>query len=619
MMHPVIIALTEQGGKLATTLADGLNGKSAGYRPRCDGLDHIFDAPLPFIQSQFTAGYPIIFIGACGIVIRAIAPFLSSKQQDPPVIVLDEEAQTILPLLGAHHGGIKLANAVKQITGGAIIFTSAGDQTWGVALDAPPEGWTLINPEQAKPVMARLLAGEQAKLKGEESESLADFLTNVPQAADGTVDLIASAHPQKLNGNALHYCPRRYVIGVGCIRDCVPDQLHEFVAATLEANNILPQAILAFGTIDLKEDEPAIRQLAETYHVPLRLFKPSELEAMTPELSEPSTIVYNEVGCHGVSEAAARLMAGENGSLVLPKQKIAEATLAIAKLPLTHNIVTDPTKLGGRATGKLMLVGIGPGQAAWRTPEADQALYEADLVLGYHYYLDLLKVPAERAMRFDLGAEEDRCRMALELAAEGKKIALVSSGDIGIYAMASLVYELCGRSQEAGGVSEAAKRIEIVTALGISAFQAAAALAGAPMGHDFCLISLSDLLTPRETILTRVKAAAMGDFVIAFYNPVSKKRTQLFDDAVDLLRANRPATTPVIIARQLGRPDQTCHITQLETLHSSQIDMFTLVIIGSSQTKTLKSGWGERCYTPRGYMGGYIENKESSIKKAQNA
>ncbi|MBM3525061.1 MAG: precorrin-3B C(17)-methyltransferase, partial [Alphaproteobacteria bacterium] len=255
----------------------------------------------------------------------------------------------------------------------------------------------------------------------------------------------------------------------------------------------------------------------------------------------------------------------------------------------------DPLRVG-RARGRLDIVGIGPGPADWRTPEASHALRAADAVVGYGLYLDLLgmliadKPQHARA----LGEEEARVKLALELAAKGQRVALVSSGDAGIYALATLAHELVERSDD-----PAWRRLEIHGMPGVSAMQAAAARAGAPLGHDFCAISLSDLLTPIETIEERVRAAIAGDFVVAFYNPASQRRREPFHRALALLRAGRPPATPVIVARNLGREGERVEVVELQALDPDRVDMLTLLIVGSSATRIGPSG----VFTPRGYAG----------------
>ncbi|MEO0546972.1 MAG: precorrin-3B C(17)-methyltransferase, partial [Pseudomonadota bacterium] len=331
------------------------------------------------------------------------------------------------------------------------------------------------------------------------------------------------------------------------------------------------------------------------FGVPARFFTAQQLEAETPRLATPSDIVFAEVGCHGVCEGAALAAGGASADLVLAKQKSKRSTVAIAR----SDDVIDP--LGcGRARGHLSVVGIGPGNAEWRSPEVSAMVAHASDLVGYSLYLDLLEDLAAGKTRHDfpLGAEEDRVRHAMELAGQGLDVALVCSGDAGIYAMATLVFELFN----GGGLSYAAARIDVTVAPGISALQAAAARAGAPLGHDFCTISLSDLLTPWESIQTRVKAAAEGDFVIAFYNPVSKRRRTQLAYARDVLLKHRPANTPVILATNLGRPGEAVRIVPLGELNIDDVDMLTVVVVGSSDSRTVTTGSGQTwVYTPRGY------------------
>ena len=270
-------------------------------------------------------------------------------------------------------------------------------------------------------------------------------------------------------------------------------------------------------------------------------------------------------------------------------------TVAIARA----QEIVDMSEVG-RSQGRLFVVGIGPGQEAWRSPEVTRMVQEASDLVGYSLYLDIIDPISQGKTRhdFDLGKEEDRVRHSMELAGEGKDVALVCSGDAGIYAMATLVFELLAD----GGLSDAASRIAIEVSPGISALQAAAARAGAPLGHDFCTISLSDLLTPWDAIKMRVKAAAEGDFVIAFYNPVSKRRRTQLEYAKGVLLDHRPENTPVILATNLGREGEQVRIVPLAELDINDVDMLTVVIVGSSETTTVDTGDGKTwVYTPRGY------------------
>ena len=250
-----------------------------------------------------------------------------------------------------------------------------------------------------------------------------------------------------------------------------------------------------------------------------------------------------------------------------------------------------------------MLVGIGPGKSDWRTPEATSMIAGADELVGYGFYINLLGGLARGRQRrdFALGEEENRCRYALEEASKGRDIALICSGDAGIYAMGALVYELLVRKPDEGGVDDAARRVEVVTTPGVSALQAAAARSGAILGHDFCAISLSDLLTPWEMIEKRIRAAAEGDFVVAFYNPVSSKRRAGMEKAKAILLEYRPSDTPVVLATSLGRSEESIRHRGLGALEIDEIDMMTVVMVGASTSRRIKHRSGETVYTPRGY------------------
>ena len=399
------------------------------------------------------------------------------------------------------------------------------------------------------------------------------------------------------DAETLAYHPLQITLGVGCARNCPPEELAALVDSALAEANIARAAIAGVFSLDLKADEPAMNMLAHALGRPFRLFTAQQLEAETPRLQTPSDVVFAEVGCHGVAEAAALAAAGPEAKLLIAKRKTANATCALALAP------APLTRLPGRARGRLSVVGIGPGQAAWRTPEVSRLVAEAEELVGYGLYIDLLGPLAAGKKRsdFPLGGEEDRCRHALERAGEGHNVALVCSGDAGIYAMAALVFELLDRGVDAQGVSDAAKRAEVICSPGISALQGAAARAGAPLGHDFCTISLSDLLTPRADIIRRLKAAAEGDFVIAFYNPVSRTRRTLLAEAREILLQHRPADTPVMLASNLGRPSEHVRYRRLDALKVDEVDMLTVVLVGSSNTRLAQLGQGPRMFTPRGY------------------
>jgi len=591
-VSPVIVCMNRAGEPVARRIATHLGVALHGRAGRTQAPDIHFADALDHVRDLFAAGVPVIGVCASGILIRAVAPLLADKLVEPPVVAVSDDGAVVVPLLGGHRGANRLARDIAMHLGGAAAVTTAGDVSLGVALDAPPVGYRLANRGDAKAVMAALLAGGGARLTGE-------ALFDLPHDPGGAVELAVTEAPAAGGPDRLVYHPQRHVVGVGCARGADSDDLWTLVETGLTDAGIASGAVAAVATLDLKADEPAVLELKRRLGVPLRLFTAAELEAERERLANPSGTVFAEVGCHGVAEGAALACAGPDAVLARAKTKTATATFAIARAaaPLTD--------LPGRARGRLALVGIGPGQAAWRTPEASRLIVEADELVGYGLYIDLLGPLAAGKPRsdFPLGGEEARCRHALEAAASGRSVALICSGDAGIYAMASLVFELLDRPGTGGpgGLSDAARRVEVVTAPGVSALQAAAARAGAPLGHDFCTISLSDLLTPREDILRRVRAAAAGDFVVAFYNPVSRTRRTLLAEARDILLSERPADTPVVLAASLGRPQEMVRLCRLDELSVDDVDMLTTVIVGSSQTRRMARGDGSVVYTPRGY------------------
>lgn len=252
---------------------------------------------------------------------------------------------------------------------------------------------------------------------------------------------------------------------------------------------------------------------------------------------------------------------------------------------------------------KLFVVGTGPGAIDLVAPRAKAAITASSDLVAYGLYLELLGDVCNGKTHhvLPLGEEIERARLALNLAAQGKITSLVSSGDIGIYAMATLVFELLDQQLAGKEQSPQWLDVDIEVVPGISAMQAGAARTGAILGHDFCTISLSDLLTPWQTIEKRLHACGQGDFVVSFYNPRSKKRDWQINTARDILLEYRPQDTPVLLGRQLSREDEAITITTLDKLHSDDVDMFTLVSVGNSESRHIVVGKKEWVYTPRGY------------------
>jgi len=594
-LEPVVICLSRAGEDVAHRIAASLELAVYGREGRVDAADAFFPNALDHVRGLFAAGVPVIGVCAAGILIRAVAPLLADKTKEPPVVAVPDDGSTVIPLLGGHRGANRLARQVAEVLAVKAAVTTAGDLALGIALDEPPAGWVLANPGNAKAAMMALLNGGGAHVDGDQAMK-ATWLADLPSGEDAT--LICTMEPTPVTTpKTLVFHPQRAVLGVGCARNCPPEELIKLAEGLLAEAEIAPASLAAIATLDLKADEPAVLALAARLDVPLRLFTAAELEVLTPCTENPSDVVFAEVGTHGVAENAALAAAGEAAILGYHKIKSAMATAALAMAPVP---ITAP---GGRPRGKLSIIGIGPGQHSWRTPEASALVAEAEELVGYGLYIDLLGPLAFGKTRsdFPLGGEEDRCRYALEQAGKGKNVALICSGDAGIYAMGALVYELLDRGPDQMGVSDAARRIDVVSTPGVSALQGAAARAGAPLGHDFCAISLSDLLTPREDIVKRLKAAAEGDFVIAFYNPVSKRRRTLLAEARDILLQHRPADTPVMLASSLGRPEEHIRYRKLCDLEVDEVDMLTVVLVGSSHSRLAQLGEGPRMYTPRGY------------------
>ena len=247
-------------------------------------------------------------------------------------------------------------------------------------------------------------------------------------------------------------------------------------------------------------------------------------------------------------------------------------------------------------SGRVAIVGLGPGPAEWMTPEAGAAIGAATDVVGYGPYLDRLALrPDQRVHASDNRAELSRARLALRLAAEGRAVAVVSGGDPGVFAMAAAVFEAIEEDPEW-------LALDIAVSPGVTAMQAAAARLGAPLGHDFCAISLSDNLKPWAIVERRLRAACEGDFVIALYNPASRARPTRIIEAFDLLRRLKAQATPVAFARAVGRADEALTLTTLGEADARLADMATLVVVGSSETRFIaRDGARVWMVTPRTY------------------
>ena len=545
------------------------------------------------LEQEWSRSRAFVAVGACGAITRLIAPLLGEKRDDPAVVVLDPAGRYAVPLLGGHQaGGEALARAIAASLGGRAICTGASAQAGQLALDqfAIPWGWRRGNgPWDAVMKLAQrgepiALVHQHGNPSWQELEGLQAVL-NRPEAAN-SAQVVVSVE----EGPGCRWHPPALWLGIGCERDTSLSLLERAVNEALAAGQLATAAVAGLASATRKADEPALLALAEQHGWPLRCFSSAALAAVA--VPNPSAVVEAELGTASVAEAASLLAAGSNSRLLQEKritrplgEERGAATIAIA----------CATQQWAPQRGQLHLVGSGPGSLELLTPDARRALVDSAVWVGYGLYLDLLE-PLRRPdqLRRDgqLTQERERCREALELACQGITVALVSSGESGIYGMAGLALEqwleLAEDDRPAFSVHP-----------GITALQLAAARAGAPLMHDFCTISLSDRLTPWAVIEQRLKAAAAGDFVVALYNPRSRGRDWQLGRAQELLLAGRPASTPVVVARQLGRADEAVTLHTLGDLPLEQVDMLTLVLVGNSTTR-MESG---RVVTPRGYRG----------------
>ncbi len=590
-----IVVFSESGLDVARKLRAALPGSAIhGFEKRVSACDESFADAAAHLRRLFQSGHGIVGVCAAGILVRDLAPCIADKWSEPPVLAVAQDGGVAVPLLGGHHGANRLARTISAALGGVSGVTTAGDVRFDIALDEPPMGWSVANPLAAKDVAGRLLSGQPVALSVEAGDAAWIADCGAAFAADAPSRILVTDRAEAGDPDTLTMHPPVLAVGVGCNHGTSAEEVVALVEKTLADAGLAAGAVACLASIDAKMDEPAFEAAAERFGVPLRFFTAAELNAFEDRLTEKSEHAFAAVGCHGVAEGAALAAAGANAALRVAKSKSENATCAIARADAN----LDPTTVG-RARGSLTVVGVGPGNAAWRSPDATAALARADAVVGYKRYLNLVAdVIAGKAQHVSgMTREEVRVTKALDLAAEGQNVCLVCSGDPGIYALAALTMEMLDKAEHRPDW----RRIKVRVVPGITAAQGAAALAGAPMGHDFCLISLSDLLTDWQTIETRLKAAALGDFIVALYNPVSRKRRSQIERARDILLTGRPGTTPVVIARNVGRDDHSLFVTTLADLKPDDADMLSMVIIGNQTTRAFDQGGRTWVYSPRGY------------------
>ncbi len=398
--------------------------------------------------------------------------------------------------------------------------------------------------------------------------------------------------------------PRVLWVGMGCERGTSRELIEIAIEQTFKRYHLAQSAIAGIATIDIKADEIGLVELCRDRNFPLRTFPAEILRSVT--VPNPSVIVDQEVGTPSVAEAAALCATfpptphtPSPTPLLVPKQifhspiQNPKSKIQNPKGAVTVAIALAEQEYTGR-TGQLLLIGTGPGKLDQITPAAKTAVSFSDAVIGYSLYIDLIAPilrPGQIIERLPITQERQRAQRAIELAQWGLTVAVVSSGDCGIYGMAGLVLEEL-KTQGWDG-----KMPGVQVFPGITALQAAASRVGAPLMHDFCAISLSDLLTPWDVIEKRLDAAAAADFVIALYNPRSRTRTEQLAIAHRILLNYRNSQTPVAIVRSAYREDEKITLTTLDKLLDIPIDMLTTVLIGNQST----SIYGDWMITPRGY------------------
>ena len=551
---PAIIVLNQISVPTARRLMTALPGAQLyGLVGRTEFVDRSFDNFGDTVRELFSAGVPIIGLCAAGILIRTVAPLLTDTKTEPPVIAVAADGSAVVPLLGGMTGVNALAEEIAAVLDVAAAITTTGKLQLNAVLPDPPSGYRLGNPEHVKAFIADLIAGVSVSLEGD-----AEWLTasNIPFCANGDRTITITPHLIEGNPTQLIYYPVSLALTVLEPQKFTVAKWVEVIQHRLATANL---AAIAVACIILPKtaDGAAIAGIGKILGLPIRFVDAAEFN--------PDWTIIDR-----------------------------DPSLSIALAP--HPIEIE---LIGQAQGKLTVIGTGPGSKQWMSPEVQGIIRAATDLVGYQTYIELIGDLAVGKVchASDNRVELDRSRLALDLAATGKNVVVVSSGDPGIYAMASAVFEVFEREAKPEWQS-----VDLQIAPGISAMQAAAAAIGAPLGHDFCAISLSDILKPWEIVERRIGLAAEADFAMAFYNPVSSQRSWQLAAAKEILLKFRAPTTPVILARNLGRTGQQVQVITLGDLTPESADMRTVILIGSSQTRVIpRADGGSWVYTPRFY------------------
>ena len=543
----------------------------------------------------------LIFGLATGAVVRLIAPLLQYKATDPAILIIDPQGKFVISLCGGHQGGAdQLTRLIATQLEATPILTGAANELNLPAIDllGTPFGWKKGKGDWTG-VSAILARKEKIQVIQDAGSSFwqKQFPADHPFSFDPSelqpqARIWISATQRNFATQSdfpkVQWHPRVLWVGIGCIRGTSQAFISKAITQVFQQYHLSKDAIAGLATIDIKADEIGLLAYCQIHHLSLKTFTS---EILNQEIvPTPSDVVYEEVGTASVAEASALCAAKKYGEtqLLVAKQiiKSQEEAVTIAIAQSSQEYIDQ--------TGALWLIGTGPGALEQMTSAAKTAISQADVIIGYSLYLDLiepLKRPGQIIESFPITQERQRAQRAIELAEWGLKVAVISSGDCGIYGMAGLVLEELQKSEQ----KENQPTVEVFP--GISALQAAAARVGAPLMHDFCAISLSDLLTPKALIEKRLLAVAQADFVTAIYNPKSQKRTELIETAQRIFLENRDPQTPVVLVRSVYRSDEKIIITTLEKMLDFPIDMLTVLLIGNSTTYYQ----GDFVITPRGY------------------
>lgn len=574
-----LFAVTAAGRRAAAELAGRLGPEAL-----------VADGPIePAVRRLWDHLDSAVFFLASGATVRLVAPLLKDKHTDPGVVCVDEAQRFAIALAGGHGGGANaLAEQVADVFGATPVITTATDATGTTPLDELVDQLDAAVDGDLAACGVSILDGSPVKIVNPLGFPLPALPDNVSEDVgdpDWTV-IIDDRRPVEEEERTLRIVPRTLVVGVGSARGVSRTAVTETIARLDSESGLDPRAIRAFASVDLKADEDGILEAVQDlgfWHSSdggdeLRLLTyPAETLAEVA-VPNPSAVVHDEIGTPSVAEASA-LHAGAELAFGAPVELVADKIKG-------DNVTAAAARI--RPRGRLAIIGIGPGAPDLRTPRADAELRRASVVVSLDQYLDQVRHvlrPGTEEHITGLGAEEARAAEAVDLAKRGRAVALIGSGDAGVYAMASPALE------------KADVDIEVVGVPGVTAALSASSLLGAPLGHDHALISLSNLHTPWEVIERRVRAAAEGDLVVCFYNPRSVQRHWQLGRALEILAEHRPATTPVGAVRQASRAEQGVWCAEIGEFDPSDVDMFTTVVVGSSQSAVV----GQRMVTPRGY------------------